>query len=105
MSTLEPPACLPPPVLEVVGLTRDFRVGLGRWRVRAVEDLHLTVRAGEVVGLLGPNGSGKSTTLKAILGLVEPTAGTVRLWGRRRVSPGTGRGWATCRRSRIFPAT
>lgn len=80
-------AMLSPPVLEVEGLTRDFAIGLGRWRVRAVDNLHLTVRAGEVVGLLGPNGSGKSTTLKAILGLVEPTAGTVRLWGQPASEP------------------
>ena len=42
---------------------------------RALDDLNLTVRAGEVVGLLGPNGSGKTTALRLILGFLKPTAG------------------------------
>jgi ABC-2 type transport system ATP-binding protein len=53
----------------------------------AVHDLNLTVRAGEVYGFLGPNGAGKTTTLRMLLGLVRPTAGTVRLFGR---APGPG---------------
>ncbi|MEV1328888.1 ABC transporter ATP-binding protein [Micromonospora costi] len=53
----------------------------------AVRDLDLTVRAGEVYGFLGPNGAGKTTTLRMLLGLVRPTAGTVRLLGR---PPGAG---------------
>lgn len=48
----------------------------------AVQDLDLTVRTGEVYGFLGPNGAGKTTTLRMLLGLVRPTAGTVRLLGR-----------------------
>ena len=47
----------------------------------AVRDLDLTVRAGEVYGFLGPNGAGKTTTLRMLLGLIRPTAGTVRLHG------------------------
>ncbi|WP_431942134.1 ABC transporter ATP-binding protein [Micromonospora marina] len=54
----------------------------------AVRDLDLTVRAGEVYGFLGPNGAGKTTTLRMLLGLVRPSAGTVRLLGR---APGAGR--------------
>ncbi|WP_327660036.1 MULTISPECIES: ABC transporter ATP-binding protein [unclassified Streptomyces] len=48
----------------------------------AVKDLTFTVRPGRVTGFLGPNGSGKSTTLRAILGLDEPTSGTVAIEGR-----------------------
>ncbi|MFB9461930.1 ATP-binding cassette domain-containing protein [Streptomyces cinereospinus] len=48
----------------------------------AVEDLTFTVRPGQVTGFLGPNGSGKSTTLRVILGLHEPTSGTVAIEGR-----------------------
>jgi ABC-2 type transport system ATP-binding protein len=47
-----------------------------------LRDLNLQVEPGEVYGLLGPNGSGKSTTLKIILGLVSPTRGRTRIFGR-----------------------
>ncbi|WP_433078515.1 ABC transporter ATP-binding protein [Dactylosporangium sp. CA-052675] len=50
--------------------------------VRAVEDVTLSVRTGEVVAVLGPNGAGKSTTLLMLLGLLPPRTGTVRLFGR-----------------------
>ncbi len=64
-----------PPAIEIRGLTKDFALPGGRQRLRAVDDLSLTVAAGQIFGLLGPNGSGKSTALKALLGLVAPTAG------------------------------
>jgi len=51
--------------------------------VEAVKDLSFDVEAGRVTGFLGPNGAGKSTTLRALLGLVHPTAGTATFDGRR----------------------
>jgi ABC-2 type transport system ATP-binding protein len=48
----------------------------------AVDSLDLQVRAGEVYGFLGPNGAGKTTTLRMLLGLIRPTSGEVRLFGR-----------------------
>ncbi|GAA4448564.1 ABC transporter ATP-binding protein [Phytohabitans houttuyneae] len=48
----------------------------------AVDKVSLTVRPGEVYGFLGPNGAGKTTTLRMLLGLVRPSAGTVRLFGK-----------------------
>jgi ABC-2 type transport system ATP-binding protein len=48
----------------------------------AVDGLDLRVRAGEVYGFLGPNGAGKTTTLRMLLGLIRPTSGEVRLFGR-----------------------
>ena len=63
-------------VLETSGLTKRFR---GR---TAVDDLTLTVMAGDVYGFLGPNGAGKSTTIRMLTGLVRPTSGTARLLGR-----------------------
>jgi ABC-2 type transport system ATP-binding protein len=51
--------------------------------VRAVDDLTFEVRPGRVTGFLGPNGAGKTTTLRLLLGLVEPSAGTATIGGRR----------------------
>jgi ABC-2 type transport system ATP-binding protein len=61
-------------------LTKKYRLGWRLGRLLALENLSLRVREGEVYGLLGPNGSGKSTTLKLILGLIEPTAGQAWLF-------------------------
>lgn len=48
---------------------------------KAVDQLTLTIEKGEVFGLLGPNGAGKSTTILMLLGLIEPTSGTIRVNG------------------------
>lgn len=50
--------------------------------VPAVRDLTFSLEVGEIVGLIGPNGAGKSTTLAAIMGLLRPARGDVRLGGR-----------------------
>ncbi len=62
-------------VLESHGLTKHYNGFV------AVDNLDLTVRRGEVFGLLGPNGAGKTTTILMLLGLTEPTAGSVRVLG------------------------
>jgi ABC-type multidrug transport system ATPase subunit len=59
------------------GLTKRFRSGQV-----AVDDLDLVVPRGSVYGFLGPNGSGKTTTMRMLLGLITPTAGTHSLLGR-----------------------
>ena len=69
------------PVIEIRGLRKTFRDFWMRPVAEAVNGVDLTVRRGDVFGLLGPNGSGKSTTIKMILGLLDPTAGEVRLFG------------------------
>jgi len=69
-------------VLEVIELSKVFRDFWGRESVRAVNGLNFDVQPGEVFGLLGPNGSGKSTTVRMILGLLFPTQGAIRLFGR-----------------------
>ncbi len=69
------------PAICIKNLTKDFRLGLRLVKLRAVENLSFTVADNEVYGLLGPNGSGKSTTMKIILGLLEPTEGQCEVFG------------------------
>ncbi|MEE8169404.1 MAG: ABC transporter ATP-binding protein, partial [Phycisphaerae bacterium] len=69
-------------VVECTSLTKVFKDFWGRDKVLAVDRLDLEVRPGEVFGLLGPNGSGKSTTIKILLGLLYPTSGRGRVFGR-----------------------
>ncbi|MBP1162312.1 ABC-2 type transport system ATP-binding protein [Rhodococcus sp. PvR044] len=64
-------------MIEVRGLTKEFGP------TKAVEDLTFTVQPGMVTGFLGPNGAGKSTTMRMILGLDRPTAGTALIDGKR----------------------
>ncbi|MGX7876179.1 ABC transporter ATP-binding protein [Mesorhizobium sp. ORM6] len=63
------------PVIEARGLVKRYG------RFPAVDGIDLTVEKGEVFGLLGPNGSGKTTTILLLLGLTEPTAGSIRVLG------------------------
>lgn len=65
------------------GVTKVFRDFWMRPRVRAVENVDLEVRRGQIYGLLGPNGSGKSTTIKMLLGLLQPTSGRIAVLGKR----------------------
>lgn len=71
----------PAPAIEITGLTKDFALNLRGIKLRAVENLTLNVPEGQVFGLLGPNGSGKSTTIKIILGLLDPTVGECKVFG------------------------
>ena len=50
--------------------------------IRAVDGISLSLRKGEILGLLGPNGSGKSTTMKMVLGVIKPDSGSVHILGR-----------------------
>jgi len=64
------------------GLTKVYKDFWGRDKVRALDNLNLTIRRGEVFGLLGPNGSGKSTTIKLLLGLIFPSGGRASIMGQ-----------------------
>ncbi|MBO4255359.1 dipeptide ABC transporter ATP-binding protein [Streptomyces griseorubiginosus] len=70
-------------VLEAVGLRREF--GRGKRAFTAVDDVSLTVRRGETLGIVGESGSGKTTLGRMLVGLLEPTAGEVRDDGHARV--------------------
>ena len=63
------------PLIEARGLTKRYGA------FTAVDGIDLTINEGEVFGFLGPNGSGKSTSILMMLGLTEPTAGSVRVCG------------------------
>lgn len=63
------------PIIELVDLTKKYGT------FTAVDQLNLTIQKGEIFGLLGPNGAGKSTTILMMLGLTEPTSGSVRVCG------------------------
>jgi ABC-2 type transport system ATP-binding protein len=68
-------------VVSVRGLTKVFKDFWNRPKARAVDNVDFNVRRGEVFGLLGPNGSGKSTTVKLLLGLLNPTRGHIEVFG------------------------
>ncbi len=64
-----------PLAVELKNVTKRYN------EIVAVNNLNLNIKQGEIFGLLGPNGSGKSTTLKMLMGLVEPTEGLVNVLG------------------------
>jgi len=69
-------------VIDIVDLTKDYEVGfLKKRKVRALNQLNLEVRRGEIFGFLGPNGAGKTTTLKLLMRLIYPTQGSARILG------------------------
>ena len=67
---------MPEVILQTTNLTKHFG------RVKAVQELNLSVSAGQVFGLLGPNGSGKTTTLGMILGVINATSGSFTWYGK-----------------------
>ena len=68
--------------ISIKNLSKVFPIPFRRERIVAVRNLSLEVEPGQVYGLLGPNGSGKSTTMKIVLGLVSPSAGSTHIFGR-----------------------
>lgn len=71
-----------PFAIEVTGLRKSYRRGLLRRREQeALRGVDLSVPEGSAFGLIGPNGAGKTTFIKSLLGIVQPSAGTVRVLG------------------------
>lgn len=69
-------------IVEAVALHKVFRDFWLRPKAIAVNNVDFTLREGQVLGFLGPNGSGKSTTVKMLLGLLRPTGGSLKVFGR-----------------------
>ena len=70
-------------IIEIENLTKDYEVGFWKKKkVRALDNLSLSVTRGEIFGFLGGNGAGKTTTIKLLMRLMFPTAGTARILGR-----------------------
>ncbi|TLY16454.1 MAG: ABC transporter ATP-binding protein [Nitrospirae bacterium] len=63
------------PIVEVQGLIKRFG------DFTAVDGISFEIRPGEILGLLGPNGAGKTTTIQMLLGMITPTAGSIRMFG------------------------
>jgi len=95
--SVAPPAAHPAPLLEVEGLTKHFPITSGIvfkhlvGHVRAVDGVSFSVARGETLALVGESGCGKSTTARAVLRLLEPTAGMIRFEGEDITTVGAGR--------------
>jgi len=87
----------PAPAISMIGIGKRFP------SVRALDDVSIEVRPGEVVGLIGENGAGKSTLMKILSGVYQPDAGHVFIAGKETASKApptpTARGSAWCSRS------
>ncbi|MDH4036800.1 MAG: ABC transporter ATP-binding protein [Candidatus Krumholzibacteria bacterium] len=76
-------------ILELHGIRKSFRQGFWGVRTPVLQGVDLSLEQGEVFGFLGHNGAGKSTTMKAILGLIRPDAGSVTIFGQDGASERT----------------
>jgi ABC-2 type transport system ATP-binding protein len=75
--------CMPSPAIEIENLSKEYPFGfLNLKKKTSLEGLNMQVETGEVFGFIGPNGAGKSTTIKLLVGLIFPTAGSARILGR-----------------------
>ncbi len=63
-------------VIETQNLTKSYG------KARGIIDMNLSVEAGDIFGFIGPNGAGKSTTIRTLLGLISPTSGNARIFGK-----------------------
>jgi len=74
---------MPGAAIEIENLTKEYPSGFLHLKKKtSLEGLHMQVETGEVFGFIGPNGAGKSTTIKLLMGLIFPTAGSARILGK-----------------------
>ncbi|HEX4998633.1 MAG TPA: ABC transporter ATP-binding protein [Terriglobia bacterium] len=79
VATMEAPVSEPAPAADFVLRARGISLAYGK--VKAVDNLNLSVRSGQVYGFLGRNGAGKTTTIRAMMGIVRPDAGAIEMFG------------------------
>lgn len=68
-------------VIEIANFSKTYRKGFWGIKVPAVVDISLSIKKNSITGFVGPNGAGKTTTIKTIMGLIRPTAGTIKING------------------------
>src|SRR3979409_2174424 len=74
---------MPTAAIEIENLTKDYPFGFLHLKKKtSLEGLTMSVENGETFGFLGPNGAGKSTTIKLLMGIIFPTAGSARILGK-----------------------
>lgn len=73
-------------VIETKGLSKIYESSFRGQEVHALKELDLAVNSGEIFAYLGPNGSGKTTTIKMLLGLIFPTAGSIEILGKKDIA-------------------
>ena len=64
-------------MLKLSNISKSYNKGA----IKAVDDISLDIRTGEVFGFLGPNGAGKTTTIKMVVGLLKPDSGSIMVGG------------------------
>ncbi|MCX6565960.1 MAG: ABC transporter ATP-binding protein [Candidatus Aminicenantes bacterium] len=74
-------------VLELADVRKSFRLGFIPKTKEVLKGVSFSVAEGEIFGYLGPNGAGKTSTIKCVLGLIFPDAGTISLFGRSPLDP------------------
>lgn len=70
-------------VIKTESLSKTYTTGFLKRKIRAVDNLNLKVKQGEIFGFLGPNAAGKTTTIKILMGLLYPTVGNAYIFGKR----------------------
>lgn len=68
--------------IEILNLTKKYKIRGKKKEIRALDNINLKVKKGEILGLLGPNGAGKTTMVSILTTLIQPTSGTAKILGR-----------------------
>jgi ABC-2 type transport system ATP-binding protein len=69
-------------MIEFDRITKNYRRGFWMQSVQALKQVSFQVNEGDLFGFIGPNGAGKSSSIRLLMGLMQPTTGTVRVWGK-----------------------